>query len=840
MDTFRTSLALPVLLLGALAATAQPPAPKADPLPKGALQRLGTLHYRQDTPIHAFAFAADGQTCATAAHAVNGSSVRLWQTATGKQLASCPVPARIEQLAFAPDGQTCAAGCGRDLVLIDVKAGKELRRFEAHPGGVASVAWSPDGKTLAVGGDAQVIVKNQKHTIRLLDAGSGKLLRTLEEHSDAVATLAFAPDGKRLASASCGGIWNVCLWDTATGKRLHQFECGKGSSYRSFSRLLFSSDLALAALCASGCEIQVWDVPAARQLWCFTDPHASFAFTGDGKHLAVAQEFRSGAITLYEARTGKAARTLDDDSPGQRLLGADTGGKYLAATTAGYQYGLGRLRVWDLAAGKELTAPSTVTGPVLLAGLTPDGKHVVTAADDGSMRLWDVATGQAVKVLKGGWGQASNFALAQDARTLAWIDQYGSVKALKVPAWQPEPLPGGPDFAGGALALTADGRLLAAGNARGRVLLWDLEAGKLLGESKLVAGDLRFTGDGRLLSLFGGTARLWRVGGAELLDPLRPLLQPDLALPENNGANSLGAAALSPDGRWLLTARAHKSGSRLWLVELDSGQAQLVADLPQAAGLVAFAPDGLTVATAGGLSGSEVDRAVSFWDVASGELLGRLDGHLSGVTSLVFTADGQRLLTGGTEGTVLIWDTAALPKSRVVVPRKLTPGDLEPLWAQLVQGEPLKAYRAMLTMAAGGEASLDFLQGRLEPAALLSEAELKQLIADLDDSRYAVRDKASALLATQGERGAKALRAVLRDPDITLEMRRRAELVLPKLERYVPAPKELQTLRALAVLEYIGDEGARKLVTRLAEGAPQARLTQQARATLGRWKSARG
>jgi hypothetical protein len=78
------------------------------------------------------------------------------------------------------------------------------------------------------------------------------------------------------------------------------------------------------------------------------------------------------------------------------------------------------------------------------------------------------------------------------------------------------------------------------------------------------------------------------------------------------------------------------------------------------------------------------------------------------------------------------------------------------------------------------------------------------------------------------------LRQALKD-GITLEKRKRLELLLAKLDQFTPAPVDLPKLRALAVLERVGDDQARKLIEVLATGAPEARLTQQARAALARW-----
>jgi hypothetical protein len=110
---------------------------------------------------------------------------------------------------------------------------------------------------------------------------------------------------------------------------------------------------------------------------------------------------------------------------------------------------------------------------------------------------------------------------------------------------------------------------------------------------------------------------------------------------------------------------------------------------------------------------------------------------------------------------------------------------------------------------------------------------MEQAIADLDDERYAVRAEAAALLQQQGFPAAQRLRLALKD-GISLERRKRIELLLAKVDRFTPQPTELGALRALAVLERIGDSPARQLLEVLATGAPYTRLTQQAQAALQR------
>jgi hypothetical protein len=241
----------------------------------------------------------------------------------------------------------------------------------------------------------------------------------------------------------------------------------------------------------------------------------------------------------------------------------------------------------------------------------------------------------------------------------------------------------------------------------------------------------------------------------------------------------------------------------------------------------------LTLVANGSSRSNDWSRPATFWDISTGQLLGEVRGHLGGVTTLAFSPDGRQLITGGTDGNVLVWDVGALPTARPPAPRQPTRQELEDLWVRLAGSDVQRAYETILVFSAGGKESVAFLQGRLAPARGLSEAALQQAIADLNDGRYAVRAKASALLATQDVYAAKALCRALHDPGVSLEMRRRIELLLPKLQRpAAPSPGELRALRALAILERIGDAEARKLLEVLAAGSPAARLTQQARAAL--------
>ena len=115
------------------------------------------------------------------------------------------------------------------------------------------------------------------------------------------------------------------------------------------------------------------------------------------------------------------------------------------------------------------------------------------------------------------------------------------------------------------------------------------------------------------------------------------------------------------------------------------------------------------------------------------------------------------------------------------------------------------------------------------------EGRLARLIAELDSDQFAARERASADLASLGEAAVPALRRALRG-EAAAETHRRVALLLERVQwddREPPAD-QLRSLRALEVLEWVGTPEARDVLARLAEGALEARLTQEAKASLER------
>ena len=282
----------------------------------------------------------------------------------------------VFSVAFSPDGRTLASGNRSSTIkLWDVASGQELRTLIGHSHSVTSLAFSPDGKTLASG--------SEDFTIRLWDVASGQELKTLKGN---IFSVAFSPDGKTLAS---GDDVTVRLWDVASGRALRTLR-GHSGVVRSVA---FSPDGKTLESGSWDFTIKLWDVASGQALRTLKDSNAvvSVAFSPDGKTLA------SGSvdIKLWNVASGQVLKTLKRHSNWTSVAFCSDG-----RTLASGGDDNGTIKLWDVASGRELKTLTGHSSVVLSVACSPDGKTLASGSDDKTIKLWDVTSGQELKTLK--------------------------------------------------------------------------------------------------------------------------------------------------------------------------------------------------------------------------------------------------------------------------------------------------------------------------------------------------------------------------------------------------------------------------------------------------------
>jgi WD40 repeat protein len=277
----------------------------------------------------------------------------------------------VWSVAYSPDGQTLASGSWDNTIkLWNVKTGNLLQTLEGHSSWVNSVTYSPDGQTLASA--------SNDNTIKLWNVKTGNLLQTLEGHSYLVNSVAYSPDGQTLASGSVDST--IKLWNVKTGNLLQTLE---GHSY-SVNSVAYSPDGQTLASGSVDSTIKLWNVPTGNLLQTLTGHYIlvwSVAYSPDGQTLASGSE--DNTIKLWNVKTGKLLQTLEGHSKSVYSVAYSPDGQTLASGS-----GDDTIKLWNVPTGNLL---QTLTGHYILVwsvAYSPDGQTLASGSSDKTIKIW--------------------------------------------------------------------------------------------------------------------------------------------------------------------------------------------------------------------------------------------------------------------------------------------------------------------------------------------------------------------------------------------------------------------------------------------------------------------
>jgi WD40 repeat protein len=811
------------------------PGGDGDPLPAGALARLGATHRRfvQGSVV----FAPDGRTLLTGG--------RLWDVATGKLLRRFD-DGRGQQPqspALSADGRTFAGLAGARASLWEVATGRLLRQWGAA---ASAVALSPDGKT--------VITADYDKHVRFWDTATGEELRAYD--LGVVAGL-LSPGGK--AAVSVSKETTLQVWDVAAGKEICRLSREQG--WNLHGGVAFSPDGRLLATGAAtlrdpgvksdGGGARVWEVATGRELRQLgPDPAGTWAvaFSPDGKLLATGSGF--GPVRLWDVATGRPAGSCRGYCSNVASLAFSPDGRTLATVSEIHE---SVVRLWEVPSGREVAPPAGGhPGAVLSVAFSPDGKTLVSGGRDGTVRLWDAQTGRE----RGAPLRAGDFqaiaALSAGGKTLISVGNDftpdGSKDLLRAALAAPATVRlwdadtgrerrqfRGPDGLTQSVSLSPDGKVLAWSGVFGEekglacqgLQLWDVNAGKELQRFGAQPTSATFSPDGKTIALNFANAplSLWGVStGKKICD-----------LPGHTARTARGLGfAFSPDGRTLASSGWENGKCSIHLCRLRADGTWVTSEAfptPHQGMIWAltFSPDGQTLASAGS------EGAVCVWEAATGGERRRFAAPDGATWSLAFAGDGRRLAAGNSDTTVLIWDVTGRLEEGRLRPARLSAAELKGLWADLAGADVARAGRAVWALAAAPAQAVPFLREYLRPAprAEAVKERVARLIADLDSETFAVRQGAADELERLGETAGPALRQTLGGA-ASAQVRHSIRRLLETLEDRGshPTSEALRSLRGAEVLGQVGTPEARRLLEALAGGEPGAWLTREAQAVL--------
>jgi RNA polymerase sigma factor (sigma-70 family) len=785
-----------------------------DPLPADALARLGTIRLQHGSVASALAFAPDGRSLATAG---NDGVVHVWETVTGKE------KLRIENerypgglgavfsLSYAPDGKTLAGSrINQPVCVWDVATGKEIRQFggdDWRDNRAYWVVFSPDGKTLAYDGQ-------ENRTIRLAEVSTGRELHRFKGRNGYAVRAAYSPDGGTLATAE---EQTIHLFDVVTGKR-RELPLTDGPS-ASVTGLSFSRDgKTLEATSHGNKLIRLVDVATGKVLRTITltgkrEEIRSVLFSRDGQTLISGHE--DGYVRFWDVATGRKTRQFRAHSYSIIAVALSPDEETLATSSNSGIDGEHAVRMWETATGKPLVRHPGPEQGIARVVFSPDSRQVATASWEGAIHLWEASTGK----LLHHWQAFGLLAFTPDRKSLiygGWED--GRIHVLDL-ATAKETRQFTAHVRGvHDMCLSRDGTTLVTTGGDGLLRLWDFVTGKQVQQfgGKSFVHRLALSPDARVLASIheNKTIRLWETATGKLLR-------------EHPESDYVGSIAFSPDSTLMASSFMGDLGRNplIRLREVATGKevGQLRGDAADPMDTMAFSPDGRTL-----IWGGQHRRELYLWEIATRQLRRKFSGHQGHLTCMAFSPDGRMMASGSSDASALIWDVTGRG-ARHQPPRPCTIPQLNNLWSDLAATDAAVGYRAICNLRASPRQALPLFEQHLGPVPAPDAKRLAQALRNLDSDQFTLRQQATKELEQMGEAAEMSLRQVLAEKP-SLEVRQRVAMLLARLE----GAEQLRQMRSLEVLEQAGDSESRRLLTALARGAPQARLTREVQAALDR------
>lgn len=804
----------------------------SDPLPPGAVQRLGSLRHRVPAyPDHWYG-TPDGKAYLVV-HRLHGrEEIRRIDMASGNVTERWSVPPNHHVAGFTPDrtkalfvndythfsglrvGGAAEPKQSWSLTMFDLANNKEVwhktEQLTAAQWKQLDVTYfSPDGKQFVGHGHFD-------RALHCFDM-TGQELWTLRDPKQRLQPIGYTADSKSLLLHG-GDSNDIFEFDAARGRVQRTIPTLPPGAW---ANVAASPDGAAIVVGTPETTFRVWDRATGKESPALGDypkwKATMVAFARDGTRLVT-----GGGRTahLREWPSGKIIRALDLGREGIVHQWTFSGtGERLEVLFRGEK----TLHFYDLATGNMVpTVPDAHRGVVQRLETMPDGQ-LMSYGEDASVRTWNLSTGKLTQSFAVPLELNSRgFARSPDGQFFAVpggdlksIHIYSVLTGKQVQRIEEERL------MLANLTYSPDGKWLVGWDTHEAfVRVWNAKTGTpvlALKAPGFKATGCTFSPDG-LTFVVAGEGRLqmydvtsWReqTSWADKVDASRGLV-------------------FSPDGRLLCAA----SDSLIRVFEVATRQERVTMKPREPAsrrsyayhdGRCQFSPDSRFLAWVG------QDHAVEVWDVQRDALLTPFPGHDDEITDLTFSRDGRSIITSSRDSTILIWDLAGRAKP----PQQKDLPNVENPWLSLGQPQPSLAYSVMRSLFATPQEAVAVCAKHLTPASPLDAKKLAASLKDLDDPAFKVRQQASKDIEALGPAVTIALEQHLKETR-SEEVRERLEAILKQFREAEAALPRLRERRALELLEWIGNDEAKQLLARLSEGAAESPLTREAQAILAR------
>jgi WD40 repeat protein len=546
--------------------------------------------------VTSVAFSPDGKRLASSD---TSGEIQIWEIPSGKQLVICKGHKHWTwATAFSPDGQYLASASDDYLVkLWDVHTGDCLKTFVGHTYSVNAIAFSPNGQYIATSSqDATIRLWNLQSPADLSQAiafksRSGVVNDCIQllGHQGRVWSIAFSPDGETLAS--CSEDQTIKLWDWSTGQCLKTLSGHQGW----VKSIAFSPEGKQLASGSFDHTVRVWDVETGdclRTLSGHTSTITTIAFSRDGDVLASSSYDET--VKLWNAATGQCTKTLHGHSNRVWSVAFSPTGQWLASGGDDHA-----AKLWNVETGQCIKTIKGHTNSVMAIALSPEGHHLASGYEDQTIRLWNVSAEACVQILYGHtnrvWSVAFNSQPIRNGNSAEEITlASGSAdRTIKLWNWKTgrclKTLQGHDSWVW-SVAFHPQGQHLASASYDRTIKLWDVDAGKcietLAGHTAPVVS-VAFSPNGEWIasSSFDTTIKLWNIQTGHCLKTLL------------GHSNSVWQVNFSPDGQYLVSCSFDQT-VKLW--DISTGECLKTFEGHSGAVVtVVYSPDGQHVISGG-------------------------------------------------------------------------------------------------------------------------------------------------------------------------------------------------------------------------------------------------
>ncbi|MEZ4646747.1 MAG: protein kinase [Chloroflexota bacterium] len=532
----------------------------------------------------------------------------------------------VDSIAASPDGSLVAVGGSLGVWLYDSETLETVGLLQGHEDTVWDLAWSPDGTRLASA--------SWDWTIRVWDVAAQTELFALRG-DDQYINVAWSADGSTLAATT----WYTAveLWDVERRARTDTLDALTNDA---INDVAWSPQAALLAIATDGDGVFVWDVAAQAEAFHVDVPDVNCVrWSPDGSLLATCSNAETDAFQVWNGATGELVQEFAGQDYGVYDLAWAEEGAFLLSVG-----GDDTARLWNVAEGWEETELLEFDGTLLHVLWLPAQEGVVVAAASGTIMSFPL-DGESDEMA---WLDAHTDSLwsmswSPDADYLAAAGSDGSVRVWDAWSGEATGLWEGHEYGISAVAWSPGGEYVASCGGDARVLLWDVATGQIaqewpFRETAVVSLDWHPYEPWLAMGDYDGHVWIWDY-------------EADVTLYDWDAHDGdVLALAWSPDGSRLATG-GYDGLAQIWDVEDESLDVLELVGHEERVSDVAWSPDGELLASA------SHDQTARIWDAQSGAEVEVLRNHQELVSSVAWSTEEPLLATGGWDHLVRIWDT---------------------------------------------------------------------------------------------------------------------------------------------------------------------------------------